>query len=307
MAGCHTVKELFQGERVTRPKFTFEDFLELLKFARYITRRCSLCQMRKSRSPRLRSRSAAECAPAAVHRPVSTFRRHALKVGENFLKGQVSVLLAQKIDNLNLARSAFLCNKLNPIFHVLMRSAVSNISCHWKKAARQLPTEPTFTFAVAEAGPGSASTRLPAAHLRPGLRLLPEFPGSPHRGTGTNPLSQEPSPPRPGARPCSPSPCHPAASLWRTAILASSHHREPWFWAPVCVCLPEEEDSQSLALRLCGAGDQGGSLRWGSQLCPPRHLAWRNAILGSFCSRKEKNVSVQTGPPAGERAPWMPC
>lgn len=52
------------------------------------------------------------------------------KVGKNFFESHISVFLAWKIDDLNLALSAVLYEKLNSIVHVLMQTVVSNMSCH---------------------------------------------------------------------------------------------------------------------------------------------------------------------------------
>lgn len=138
------------------------------------------------------------------------------KVGKNFLKAQISVFLAWKIDDLNLALSAVLYKKLNPIVHVLMQTVVSNKSCHWQKKASSCPHNltsppPLLTLAQVQL---QHWCRTPAAWA-PAPPWVPRQPWA-----GAPRITLFPSKhPHPVPRPALPLPLfwHLIGSLWRMA------------------------------------------------------------------------------------------
>lgn len=119
---------------IVHPKFTIKDFLELFEFAGYTTYLFCLCQIIQSHNPV----SVRLPCHEEVHLQtfIKCFRLTRLK---NFLKAQISVFLARKIDDLNLALSTVLYEKLNTIVYVLMQTVVSNTGCHWQKKASSCP------------------------------------------------------------------------------------------------------------------------------------------------------------------------
>lgn len=107
------------------------------------------------------------------------------------MKVQINVFFAQKVSDLNLALYSSLHKALSPIGPILMQNSVSNAGCHWQEKAIICTTQ--FHLSLCWSWP-RFSVYTEAAHLQPGLRHVPRFPGSPGpEARRTNTASQQAS------------------------------------------------------------------------------------------------------------------